>query len=417
MKDTDLYRQILGIETPWKVASVDLDPEALRIEVLLSHKQGLRWACPECGELCGLHDHADERSWRHLDSCQFQTFIRARVPRVRCPDHGVRQVKVPWAEPSSRFTLLFEALAVRVLQQTSVSGGAGLLRISWDEASKIMERAVERGLAARGELDVEAIGVDEKSVGRKLGVLTLVYDLHGKRVVHIREGRSKKALGSFFEQLEPHQLVRIKAMAMDMAKPFIAAAEESLLYPEKQIVFDRFHVMQAMNKAVDEVRRAEHKELMLQGDRSLANTMHILRYAEERLPERYAPRLEELKRSNLRAARAWALKESLRGLWGCGSLKKARAFWTSWNDWAIRSRLAPVVKVAQMVKRHITGILNYYSHKITNAVAECTNGVVETIKRKARGYRNLNNLKTAILFHCGGLKLDGMTPGSGLVPR
>jgi hypothetical protein len=97
-------------------SAVDLDPEALRIEVLLTHKLGLRWACPECGELCGLHDHADERSWRHLDSCQFQSFIRARVPRVRCPDHGVRQLKVPWAEPSSRFTLLFEALAVRVLQ-------------------------------------------------------------------------------------------------------------------------------------------------------------------------------------------------------------------------------------------------------------------------------------------------------------
>ena len=141
MKDTDLYRQILGIESPWEVSSVALDAKALRIDVVLVHKGGQRWSCPECQETCGLHDHADERSWRHLDSCQFQTIIRARLPRVRCPEHGVRLVRVPWAEPGSRFTNLFEALAVRVLRETSVSGGAGLLKVSWDEAQGLMARA------------------------------------------------------------------------------------------------------------------------------------------------------------------------------------------------------------------------------------------------------------------------------------
>ena len=413
MKDTDLYRQILGIESPWEVSSVALDAKALRIDVVLVHKGGQRWSCPECQETCGLHDHADERSWRHLDSCQFQTIIRARLPRVRCPEHGVRLVRVPWAEPGSRFTNLFEALAVRVLRETSVSGGAGLLKVSWDEAQGIMARAVERGLAARGELDVREIGVDEKSVGRRLGFLTLVYDLRGTRVVHVAEGRSKEALESFFLELEPYQLARIKAMAMDMAKPYIAVAEEALCHPEEQMVFDRFHVMKAMNQAVDEVRRAEHKELLRQGDRRLVQTMHMLRYAETNLPERYAPRLAELKASNLKVARAWALKESLRGLWECESLAKARAFWADWHDWASRSQLAPVVRVAQMIKRHIGGILNYYRHHLTNAIAECTNGVIEAIKRTARGFRNLKNLKTAILFHCGGLKLEKVSLGSG----
>ena len=325
----------------------------------------------------------------------------------------MRLVRVPWAEPGSRFTNLFEALAVRVLRETSVSGGAGLLKVSWDEAQGLMARAVERGLAARGELDVREIGVDEKSVGRRLGFLTLVYDLRGTRVVHVAEGRSKEALESFFLELEPYQLARIKAMAMDMAKPYIAVAEEALCHPEEQMVFDRFHVMKAMNQAVDEVRRAEHKELLREGDRRLAKTMHMLRYAETNLPERYAPRLAELKASNLKVARAWALKESLRGLWECESLAKARAFWADWHDWASRSQLAPVVRVAQMIKRHIGGILNYYRHRLTNAIAECTNGVIEAIKRTARGFRNLKNLKTAILFHCGGLKLEKVSLGSG----
>ena len=183
--------------------------------------------------------------------------------------------------------------------------------------------------------------------------------------------------------------------------------------PIPTVCLNRFHVMKAMNQAVDEVRRAEHKELLREGDRRLAKTMHMLRYAEKNLPARYAPRLAELKASNLKVARAWALKESLRGLWECESLAKARAFWADWHDWASRSQLAPVVRVAQMIKRHIGGILNYYRHHLTNAIAECTNGVIEAIKRTARGFRNLKNLKTAILFHCGGLKLEKVSLGAG----
>ena len=108
------------------------------------HGKKKTWPCPECGKDCGLHDHDEERTWRHLDSCQFQTFLHARIPRVRWDDHGVKQARVPWAEPKSRFTLLFEHLAIDVLQHTDVLGAAKILRISWDEAHGIMERAVAR---------------------------------------------------------------------------------------------------------------------------------------------------------------------------------------------------------------------------------------------------------------------------------
>ena len=338
MKDTELYRHLLGITPPWTVEKVDLDVEKQRIDVSLAHKRGQRWACPECGHLCGLHDHADERTWRHLDSCQFLTYIHAKIPRVSCPEHGVRQVRVPWAEPNSRFTLLFEALAVRLLREASVAGAAKILRCSWDELHGIMKHAVERGLAARGELDLVAIGADEKSAGRGLGFVTLVYDLRGNRVVHVADGRSREALESFFFTIEPRQLARIDAMAMDMAAPYIAAATEALPEPESTIVFDRFHVMKAMNQAVDEVRRAEHKELLAAGDRRLSGTMHILRYAEENVPERYQARLEALRSSNLRAARAWAIKEELRELWRARDVDQALTAWTRWDAWAMRSQ-------------------------------------------------------------------------------
>jgi transposase len=409
VQDTELYRHLLGITSPWTVGRVDLDARGQKIAVHLEHKGGLRWPCPDCGEPCGLHDHADERVWRHLDSCHFLTYVHARVPRVSCRSHGVRLVKVPWAEPGSRFTLLFEALAIAVLKEASVSGAAHLLGLSWDEAHGIMQRAVNRGLAARKELDLTVIGVDEKSVGQGPKFFTMVYDHIGKRVVHIAEGRDKVALESFFEELDPRQLGRLRAMAMDMSKAFIAVAQEALPRPEETMVFDRFHVMKAMNKAVDEVRREENKELVREGDRRLVGTMHVFRYAEENLPARYAARLDELKSSKLRTARAWAIKELLRELWRCPGLKQAEALWNRWYSWATRSQLEPVKKVASMVRDHLPGILAYYKHRVTNALAEGTNSKIEWIKNTARGYRNWENLKAAILFHCGGLELSNVS--------
>lgn len=413
MKDTELYRHLLGITPPWTVERVDVDAKAQRIDVQLSHRDGVRWACPECGMACGLHDHADSRSWRHLDSCHFLTYVHARVPRVKCPDHGVRQARVPWAEPNSRFTLLFEALAIAVLKEATVSGAAKLLGLSWDEAHGIMGRAVARGLAARGELELTRIGVDEKSVGRGPRFFTLVYDHTGRRVVHIADGRNGDALRSFFEALDPAQLARIEAMAMDMSKAFIAVAEEALPFPDETIVFDPFHVMKAMNKAVDEVRRDEAKALQRQGDRTLVGTMYMWRYGQENLPARYAARFEALKESQLRTARAWAIKEMLRDFWRSPDLDSARTIWGKWYGWAIRSQLEPVKKVARSIKAHLGGVLTYFTHRITNALAEGTNSKIEAIKNSARGYRNWDNLKTAILFHCGGLNLNNVATQSG----
>ena len=149
MRDTELYRYLLGIKPPWEVERVELDVENQRVDIWVVHEEGSRWSCPECGALVPLYDHAQERSWRHLDSCQFMTYLHARPPRVECPQHGVRQAQLPWAEERARFTLLFERLAIDVLRETDVLGATRILRISWDEAWHIMERAVERGLLAK----------------------------------------------------------------------------------------------------------------------------------------------------------------------------------------------------------------------------------------------------------------------------
>jgi len=134
MRDVELYRHVLGLESPWTVARVDLTVKEQRVDVWAEHKDGHRGACPECGTELPLYDHAEERAWRHLDTCQVLTSLHARPPRVQCPAHGVRQVRLPWAEPHARFTALFERLAIDVLKESAVRGATRILRISWDDA-------------------------------------------------------------------------------------------------------------------------------------------------------------------------------------------------------------------------------------------------------------------------------------------
>src|SRR5713226_4258349 len=174
MRDTELYRQLLGLESPWTVTRVELAVTAQRVDVWAGHADGERWACPECGTTLALYDHAEERAWRHLDSCQFQTYLHARPPRVQCPTHGVKQVRLPWAEARARFTTLFERLAIDVLLETDILGATRILRISWDEAWHIQERAVARGQQAKGHR-----------------YLTLVCDLEQATVEYIADDRKQ----------------------------------------------------------------------------------------------------------------------------------------------------------------------------------------------------------------------------------
>ncbi len=145
MQDTALYQYLLSLQSPWTVSRVNLDVNGHRVDVWAEHSDDVAWSCPQCTQRLPLYDHAEERTWRHLDSCQFQTYLHARIPRVACDEHGVVQVTVPWAAPRSRFTLLFERLAIDVLRQCDVSGATRILRISWDEAWGVMQRAVTRG--------------------------------------------------------------------------------------------------------------------------------------------------------------------------------------------------------------------------------------------------------------------------------
>ena len=333
MRDVELYRHLLGLELPWTVARVELEIKEQRVDVWADHSDGTRWRCPECSVALPLYDHSEERSWRHLDSCQFKTFLHARPPRVQCPQHGVLQVRLPWAEPHSRFTTLFERLAIDVLQETDVLGATRILRISWDEAWHLMERAVDRGRRRKQRRVIPLQGVDEKAAAKGHKYITLVCDLLNSSVEYIADDRKKESLDGYFRGLTPEQLQGIEAIACDMWEPYVQSIVEYVPEAVDKIVFDRYHIMKHMGKAVDDVRKREHRELMAQGDETLKRSKYLWLYGEENLPEKYWNRFEELRSLHLKTARAWAIKESLRDLWDYLRRGWALRHWQRWYCW------------------------------------------------------------------------------------
>jgi transposase len=405
MQDTALYQYLLGLQLPWTVSRVNLDVKGQRVDVWAEHSEGAAWACPQCRKRLPLYDHAEERTWRHLDSCQFQTHLHARIPRVECGEHGVVQVTVPWAEPRSRFTLLFERLAIDVLSQCDVSGATRVLRISWDEAWGVMQRAVTRGRARKRARVVRRIGVDEKAAAKGHRYLTLVCDLDEGTVEYIAEDRKQESLGGYYAGLTMEQRDGLEAVAMDMWEPYIQATRAQVPDATQKIVFDRFHVMSHIGKAVDTVRKQEHRELMASGDETLKGSRYLWLYSRENVPERWRDAFAALRRQELKVGRAWAIKEALRCLWRYVYPASGWKFWKRWYFWATHSRLEPIRKAAETVRRHIDNILTYYQHPVTNAMSEGLNSQIQKIKSMACGFRNIENFKTAIYFHCGGLDL------------
>lgn len=402
MRDRDLYGRILGLCEPWFVDDVELREGSEEVVVQIGRRKDTCLECPECGEPVPGYD-TQPRQWRHLDTCQYQTILRAEVPRANCPEHGVHQIKVPWAEDRSRFTMLFESLAIDWMQEAGRSAVARRMGLSWDEADGIMQRAVARGLERRKNTVISRIGVDEKSFQKHHEYVTTVCALDHGHVLYVGDDRKQATLDAYYQSLTPEQRTGIKAVAMDMWDPYVASTQQHV--PDADIVYDKFHIAKHLNEAVDKVRREEHKALLIQGDTQLKGT----KYSWLMNPMNFTPRawrdFKRLREGKLRTARAWALKETIMELWDYSYVGVAQRFFDRWHSWAVRSRLEPIKKAARMLKQRLPNILTYLTHYITNATSESLNSKIQWIKYTARGFRNRARFRNAIYFHCGGLDL------------
>jgi transposase len=403
MQDKELYEKLLGLKTPWHVSEVDLRMEESKVTVRLAHDLMGRFPCPECEREGPTHDHRP-RQWRHLDTCGFVTMIEADIPRVDCPVHGVRQAKVPWAEPGSGFTALFEALAISWLKVAPTNAVSERMKISWDEAWGIKERAVRRGLARREDTPIEELAVDETSFQKRHEYVTVLVDRKTGIVIDILDDRKKATLKKWL-QANKDRLKEVRSVSMDMWEPFITAVQETIEGAEGKICFDRFHVAGHLGKALDKVRATEHRELGGSGDSPLTRTKHdwLRTKANDEYKDKRA--FLRLTRLNLKTSRAWRIKEAASGLWSYAYRGVAERNWKALLGWIARCRLDPMIKVGKMVKNYLWGILNAIMLKVTNAIAESINATIQKIKARACGFRNRSRFRTAILFHKGGLSL------------
>jgi transposase len=301
--------------------------------------------------------------------------------------------------------LLYERFAIEVLLAArGVSAAADLLGLSWDQMHGIMERAVARGLSRREWAGLCHLGMDEKSFGRGQSSISLLTDLKGSRVLEVMPDNDRAAADQLLASLPEPVRAAIEAVCIDMSGHFGATVRAGL--PQAAVVHDRFHISAHLNDGVAAVHREENRRLQKLGDERLKGTQRLFGFDPDKLNEEQAVQFAELKASDLKSARAWAIKEVFRRFWYYTYEGSARKFFQSWYGWAIRSRLRPMIKVAKMLKRHFENIITYLRYPISNAVTEGLNSKIQALKSNARGFRSFANYRTRILFFCGKLDLS-----------
>lgn len=401
----DFYSEILGLTEDWQVLSVIRDPKEKEVRVSVEHADPASGKCPLCGLAMPIHDSAMRR-WRHLDSCNHKTFIEATIPRVKCSEHGVHQVTVPWACKNSRFTLELERQICLWLNNASISAVAFMFGLSWDIVAGIQGRAVKRGLKNRSVIKTQNIGIDETSFKKRHEYVSVILDKETNTVIDILQDRKASSLDYWFKTQEVADFTDIQSISMDMWDAFIKAVKANFANADTLIAFDRYHVSQHIGKAVNKVRAIEHRQLLSKyGKSQLAGTKYDWLRTSSNIDNRENSRREFLKlaRMNLKTARAWRIKETASLLWNFTYMGVADRRWKELLGWMFRSRLEPIINVARTIKSYYWGIQNAIRLKANNAKLEAVNSGIQRVKKMACGFRNRERFRMAILFHFGGL--------------
>ena len=415
-----LFTRALGLAEPWQVAQVRFEPAAheIHFDVACIAK---RLPCPHCkAPDQPIHDRL-KRDWQHLHFFQYRALIHAEVPRVRCAQcagqdgegGSVHQVSVPWSRERSGFTLLFEALVVTLARMTRmpIRKIAELLGVSDARLWRSLRVLVDRAYQDVDMSQVDAIGIDEKHVGR-LGMVTVVHDGSATtrgRVLHVSQGHKAANVGEFTQALSQHggDSTKIGSCTMDMAKSFQAGARQHL--PNAKVCFDPFHLVKLANEALEAVRRAE-----VVSEPALKRTRyHWLKDASGWTHKEV--NLHWLRQSGLKTARAWRLKERLREILASRTNpgEPVTQWMDGWIRWARRSRLAPFKRLGATFKSHLQGIRNMLTLGNSNGMAESINADIQAAVARARGFRTFENLRTIVYLLKAGLAL----PTSPFQPR
>lgn len=401
MRLTSLLRQVIGLEATL-VVGVEFDAVGLVVDVRPTHRIP---RCSGCNrKVWGTYDRR-RRRWRHLDLAGMSLHLRYELRRVACRHcDGVRVESVPWAAPGLWFTRPFEDQVGYLAQRCDKSTVSDQMRIAWTTVGDIIRRVVDRHGRDGALDDLTLIGVDELSYRRHHEYVTVVVDHTRGEVVWAQRGKNAETLKDFFDELGPERAAKLEAVTIDMSAAYIKAVTEAS--PGAQIIFDRFHVQRLAHDALDQVRRAEVRAADSADDkRDMKGTRWALHKNPWNLSRIEHEKLSRLQQTNRRIYRGYLLKEALAACLDGRQIHVAAAKLREWLAWAARSRLAPFVKLARTVKKHLDGILAYVRSRLSNGRTEGLNGKIRAITRRSFGFHSAEALIAMIHLCCAGIDL------------
>jgi len=399
MNSNQIFEMALGLEKPWYVSKIEMIKSEGgilgQIDIHLDFEKGFKFSGGK------VHDTVS-RTWQHLNFFQHKCFLHARVPRIQTPDGKTETVQVPWARPGIGFTLMFEAFSMLLIEsEMPVSKAADIMDVYPQRLWNMFSYWIERAHQADDQSNVTVLGIDETSSKKGHSYVTVAVDMEQRKVVYAVPGKGSDTIGSIADHLESKGSGKgqIRHACIDMSPAFISGIIHN--FKNTSITFDKFHVVKLINEAMDKVRKLERKEFeMLKGYKYtfLKNSKNLSEQARE---AKY--NILELMPS---IANAYRLKELFAEFWTFKTKEEAGAFLSYWCDLVEESKIFPFIQAAKTLKAHWAGIVSYSETNLNNGILEGINSKIQLAKKRARGYRNINNFINMIYFIAGKLKFD-----------
>jgi transposase len=396
-----LFAEALAIRVPWKIESLSFDSSAKRLDIKVDFEKGssFEYEDPETKEVSQYkaYDKID-KTWRHLNFFEHECYIHAKVPRIKPKGGGIKMILPPWSGVVYGFTLLFEALILKMCVNMPVHNVGKILKVTDDRLWHLLDCYVKKMLFLADHSDVTAIGVDETSLKKGHNYISLFVDLNQRKTIFITEGKDHSTVTRFVEMLEGSggEACNIKDVSCDMSPAFIKGVREQL--PEAEITFDKFHVLKTINEAVDKVRREEVKSNPI-----LKGARYCLLKNEANLTANQQVKLTDLSKLNLKSIRALHIRENFQEIYKAGTKEEFELYLKKWYFWATHSKIKPIMDAAKTIKNHWDGILRWKESQLNNGILEGLNSIIQAAKRKARGYK-LEHFKVIAYLLTG--KLD-----------
>jgi len=403
---TALFSQSIGLKEPWYIRSIESRNNEVHIHVDV--RNGTQLPCPECGELCYRQGYEKaERIWRHGDCLFYPAYVHCRRPRIRCKHHGIKVAEAPWSRKHSRFTLLFEGYAMLVLADMPILKASKLLRCNEKSLARMLRHWVHQAVDADDLSKVTALSIDETSFKRGQSYVTVIVDAEARRVIDVEEGRSDQTVIAFSHKLEQKggDCERVAFVTSDMSKAYMNGVQEC--FPCAKLTIDKFHVKKLLLDALDEVRKDEQRAYR---SKELHNSKKLLMIPETRQSEEQRLRVEMLSHQYPKTGRAFRIVQALDTVYASHDIELAGSLFNKLYYWMRRSRLEPMKKAALTLRKYAAEILCYFKSRLTNAICEGINSMIQAAKRKARGYQTIEGFTCMIYLVAAKLQLACPNP-------